>query len=579
MTFKTRELTVDLVNEISTKEIRFSQGDRNSAKLVLNITNEGQELDLSQAKAVRITFKKPDGTTVFQEDLQPINATKGKYQIILKTQTLAAAGNVYGQVRIFEKDQELDAEPFGFTVKQSYSGNGAVESTNEFTIIQKAIEAGEKLKGVDIDGIIAAGAKADAAVKKAGDTMTGDLNMNVDRNVTFKGSNDNEFKIRAQAGNNKLIMQKLHPTEGNKFVWEYQASTDTFTLNSTTNLVKKSENYSEFTQPDGRAITITGQDLNTIIKAGQYSGQNMLNTPDGAAASSKFFYIEVVKHTSSDYAKQTATTLAVATPMVWVRLWNKGVWGEWIQQLDINGGTVANNFIYGTGGKGLIWRYGEFMDTGIMSTADGKQLYMKDWKRDKVLWSNDDNGFNVNAANLVKKSGEVMTGDLQLDRPTGASYRELKWTTGGDIDVVLGQDVGGNWRAYHSGAGNSIFSYDKTAKSFNILAPNTNVVTKTKDGKVTLTLTADATAGSATPQLATRKGNVVTVNLDVVRNAGATGLIVTTLPADMCPTESYAFDAIAVDGTPSRVMVRYNGEIYVDAPGKRFRILTTFVVN
>ncbi|WP_144509158.1 BppU family phage baseplate upper protein, partial [Bacillus mycoides] len=68
MTFKTREITIDLVNEISTNEIRFSQGDENSAKLVLNITNQGQELDLSQATAVRITFEKADGKTVFQQD-------------------------------------------------------------------------------------------------------------------------------------------------------------------------------------------------------------------------------------------------------------------------------------------------------------------------------------------------------------------------------------------------------------------------------------------------------------------------------------------------------------------------------
>lgn len=239
MTFKTRELTVDLVNEISTKEIRFSQGDRNSAKLVLNITNEGQELDLSQAKAVRITFKKPDGTTVFQEDLEPINAMKGKYQIILKTQTLAAAGNVYGQVRIFEKDQELDAEPFGFTVKQSYSGDGAVESTNEFTIIQKAIEAGEKLEGVDIDGIIAAGELAKGALPKSGGTMTGNIDMD-----TSVGSKSKGYRWRDATGalfglesatDGALI---LYDYKNAARVWQYDPVAKRLTVLSDTNLLK-----------------------------------------------------------------------------------------------------------------------------------------------------------------------------------------------------------------------------------------------------------------------------------------------------------------------------------------------------
>ncbi|PGZ69590.1 BppU family phage baseplate upper protein [Bacillus sp. AFS029637] len=154
MTFKTHELTVDLVNATPTKEMSFYQGDENSVKFILNIKNEGEKLDLSQAQAVRITFKKPDGTTVFQENCNPINVMEGRYQITLKTQTLAAVGNVYAQVRIFLEDRKLDAEPFVFTVKQSYSSDDVVESTNEFTIIQKAIEAGEKLEGVDIQALV-----------------------------------------------------------------------------------------------------------------------------------------------------------------------------------------------------------------------------------------------------------------------------------------------------------------------------------------------------------------------------------------------------------------------------------------
>ncbi len=72
MTFKTHEITVDLMNVMSKKEFSFFQGDENSAKLILNLTKFGEELDLSQAKSVRATFKKPDGTTVFQDDCQPI---------------------------------------------------------------------------------------------------------------------------------------------------------------------------------------------------------------------------------------------------------------------------------------------------------------------------------------------------------------------------------------------------------------------------------------------------------------------------------------------------------------------------
>ena len=65
-----------------------------------------------------------------------------------------------------------------FVVNDSLASDEAIESTNEFTIIQKAIEAGKKLEGVDINGIIAAGELAKGALPKSGGTMTGALNVN-----------------------------------------------------------------------------------------------------------------------------------------------------------------------------------------------------------------------------------------------------------------------------------------------------------------------------------------------------------------------------------------------------------------
>ncbi|MCQ6341627.1 phage baseplate upper protein [Bacillus cereus] len=154
MTFKTHEVNVDLVSDASTTPtIRFSQNDRNSAKLLLTITNKGVELDLSQAKAVRISFEKSDGTRVFQNDCQPINVLKGKYQILLKTQTLSSVGNVIAQIHIEEEDRMIDTQKFLFVVNESLASDGAVESANEFTIIQKAIEAGKTLEGVDLTTI------------------------------------------------------------------------------------------------------------------------------------------------------------------------------------------------------------------------------------------------------------------------------------------------------------------------------------------------------------------------------------------------------------------------------------------
>ncbi|MDG1603629.1 BppU family phage baseplate upper protein [Bacillus paranthracis] len=415
MTFKTRELTVDLVNEISTKEIRFSQGDRNSAKLVLNITNEGQELDLSQAKAVRITFKKPDGTTVFQEDLQPINAMKGKYQIILKTQTLAAAGNVYGQVRIFEKDQELDAEPFGFTVKQSYSGDGAVESTNEFTIIQKALELGEKFEGVEFDPIIAAGELAKGALPKTGGTMSGNIDM------------------------------------------------------------------------------------------------------------------------------------------------------------DISVGSKS---------KGYRWRDAAGALYGIESATDGS-LILYDYKNLARVWQYDPvaKRFTVlSDTNLLKKTGDTMTGNLKFDRTTG-QYRWVQWTTDGVIDYSLGVINTGKYILQDTKGNQTIFEYDPTTKKFNVNV-DSNLVTKNKDGQVDLVVTADGEAfDSGTANVARRRGNTVTLRIALRRKVGSADTTVATIPADMRPSTFMVTNAIASDGTVSRLTVEANGNIRLATAGKDVYATITYVVD
>lgn len=195
MTFKTYEVNVDLVNLSSTPEISFSQNDQNSAKLLLNITNKTAEIDLSLAKSVRISFKKPDGTRVFQDDCQPINAMKGKYQVILKTQTLTAIGKVIGQVQIEEDNRIIETQKFKFVVDESLMSDGAIESSNDFSIIQKAIDVGEKLEGVDVPALVASKETAEAALAKSTENTT---------QIVTLSQNDKENSRLAQLSMNTL---------------------------------------------------------------------------------------------------------------------------------------------------------------------------------------------------------------------------------------------------------------------------------------------------------------------------------------------------------------------------------------
>lgn len=249
---KIREITIDTiqhkdfnVKEEELKLIRFYQNDLNSAKLLINVTHDKVVTDFSSATSVQIAFLKPDCKRVFQ-DVQNVNQMQGKYYVVLSTQTLIAYGNVIAQLRFtFPNNKVIETCKFTFTVDESIMSDDVMKSINEFPVIQKAIEAGKKLEGVDIDGIIAAGELAKGAVKKSGDTMTGLLTTtdNIrfkaagERNITWRDGNDTEYvKIYANSGGNRL---GLWSTKNNKAVWEYHGDNDMLTVNGNTNLLKK----------------------------------------------------------------------------------------------------------------------------------------------------------------------------------------------------------------------------------------------------------------------------------------------------------------------------------------------------
>ncbi|MEK4409378.1 BppU family phage baseplate upper protein [Bacillus sp. FSL L8-0642] len=100
----------------------------------------------------------------------------------------------------------------------------------------------------------------------------------------------------------------------------------------------------------------------------------------------------------------------------------------------------------------------------------------------------------VDNADVVKRSGGTMTGNLSLDRTDNTVTRDLRWTTGGSSDVYVGLDNAGLWRAYATGLG-MIFSYNKNTKEFNVPG-STNLLKKTGD-----TMTGDLTVQKNSPAI------------------------------------------------------------------------------
>ncbi|MCC2442034.1 MULTISPECIES: BppU family phage baseplate upper protein [Bacillus cereus group] len=274
--------------------------------------------------------------------------------------------------------------------------------------------------------------------------------------------------------------------------------------------------------------------------------------------------------------------------------------GEKFKDVDINGiiaaGELAKGALPKTGGtmtgnidmdisvgsksKGYRWRDAAGALYGIESATDGS-LILYDYKNLARVWQYDPvaKRFTVlSDTNLLKKTGDTMTGNLKFDRTTG-QYRWVQWTTDGVIDYSLGVINTGKYILQDTKGNQTIFEYDPTTKKFNVNV-DSNLVTKNKDGQVDLVVTADGEAfDSGTANVARRRGNTVTLRIALRRKVGSADTTVATIPADMRPSTFMVTNAIASDGTVSRLTVEANGNIRLATAGKDVYATITYVVD
>lgn len=238
--FKTYEVTVDTMKDSSVPQnMRYSQNDLKSAKILINVNHDGNEEDFSEAIAVRVSFEKSDKKIVYQ-DCQPINVMKGKYQVLLTTQTLTSVGIVTAHIHIyFPNDKKVETGSFTFEVVESKMSDEVIESTDSFTVIQKAIEVGEKFQNVDFNPIIAAGALAQGALPKTGGTMSGNIEMdtavgNKSKGIRWKDATGTLFGIESSTTGELILYDYKNAAR----VWQYDPVAKRFTVLSDSNLLK-----------------------------------------------------------------------------------------------------------------------------------------------------------------------------------------------------------------------------------------------------------------------------------------------------------------------------------------------------
>ncbi|WDS60560.1 hypothetical protein BC6_00045 [Bacillus phage BC-6] len=251
------------------------------------------------------------------------------------------------------------------------------------------------------------------------------------------------------------------------------------------------------------------------------------------------------------------------------------------------GDTMTGNLLFdiASTSKRIEYTDGATKLAGLYSSPT--RFLFQDLKNNTAPWEYDytAQSFNVNGVtNLVKKVGDTMTGDLTFDT-SGTLKRISAWDGTKRVAALAMAKSGAIWLEDGIRGNLNIWAYDSASQTFNIdPTVNTNLMKKTdysgKDGRVNLSLTADATnIDSGFGAIADRRGNTVTVRLAIMRNAGATGEIVTNLPANMRPTLTLVKWGIAEDGSPLKYQIHTDGSIRFYTTGKGLRIVETFVTD
>lgn len=131
--------------------------------------------------------------------------------------------------------------------------------------------------------------------------------------------------------------------------------------------------------------------------------------------------------------------------------------------------------------------------------------------------------FNVGTTtNLLKRTGDTMSGDFKMTRPNATTARTIRWDTNGAEDVVLGLGGSSKWLAWDQANAKGIYEYDPATNTFNVTAANTNLLKKTGDtvtGKIDITGSGEVRYPQDTTQT-TAKGFVYMDDMSTTTAAG-----------------------------------------------------------
>ena len=159
------DITLELTGETKRFEVQAKQGDKGTRFVRVSLTNNGAEFEMPSGVTVIANIQKPDRKFCFNECTLEGN----KVLVPLTNQALAVAGTAECDIEIRDGGGNLilSSQAFTIEIEKSMRDESAIESSNEFTALEKINAAEEARVKAEAARVTAENKRASAETSRA----------------------------------------------------------------------------------------------------------------------------------------------------------------------------------------------------------------------------------------------------------------------------------------------------------------------------------------------------------------------------------------------------------------------------
>lgn len=159
------DITLELTGETKRFEVQAKQGDKGTRFVRVSLTNNGAEFEMPSGVTVIANIQKPDRKFCFNE----CTLEENKVLVPLTNQALAVAGTAECDIEIRDGGGNLilSSQAFTIEIEKSMRDESAIESSNEFTALEKINAAEEARVKAEAARVTAENKRASAETSRA----------------------------------------------------------------------------------------------------------------------------------------------------------------------------------------------------------------------------------------------------------------------------------------------------------------------------------------------------------------------------------------------------------------------------